>query len=132
MSRIRSKDTAPEMSVRRLVHGMGFRYRLHVHKLPGRPDLVFPKLKKIIQVHGCFFHQHEGCKAAHVRLSRTNYWLPKLERNKQRDVETEKNLRERGWDVLTLWGCEVKDADTLWGRLRMFLSGNSWKPVKVP
>ena len=78
MARIRSKDTAPELIVRRLIHGMGFRYRLHVHKLPGRPDLVFPSLKKVVQIYGCFFHQHEGCKVAHIPLSRTEYWLPKL------------------------------------------------------
>src|ERR1700737_2829184 len=108
MRRIRSKDTSPEMLVRRLVHGMGFRYRLHVQKLPGRPDLVLPRLKKIIQVHGCFWHQHTGCPHSHIPKSRIEYWRPKLTKNKQRDRNNDRALRKQGWEVLTLWECELK------------------------
>jgi DNA mismatch endonuclease (patch repair protein) len=118
---IRSKDTAPELTVRRLVHGMGFRYRLHVQRLPGRPDLVFTRLKKIIQVHGCFWHQHRGCSQSHVPKSRLQYWRPKLTRTKSRDIASEKALREQGWDVLTIWACELNDAEALSYRLSEFL-----------
>ena len=122
MRRIRSKDTAPEIIVRRLVHGMGFRYRLHVHELPGRPDLVFPRLKRVIQVYGCFWHQHKGCIDSHIPKSRIEYWRPKLTQNKQRDRENERLLREQGWSVLTLWECELKDLQPIMERLRKFLN----------
>ncbi len=121
MRNIRSKHTSPEMTVRRLVHGMGFRYRLHVSTLPGKPDLVFPRLKKIIEVRGCFWHQHKGCIDSHIPKSRTEYWRPKLARNKERDRNNERELRRRGWDVLTLWECEVGSADTS-RRLCLFLN----------
>lgn len=121
MSRIRSKDTVPEMAVRRIVHRMGYRYKLHANSLPGRPDLVFPRLKKIIQVYGCFFHQHKGCKAAHMPLSRTDYWLPKLQRNQARDRANIVKLRDQGWDVLVLWACETQSPD-LRDRIACFLS----------
>src|SRR5580692_2865956 len=105
MRKIRAKDTSPEMLVRRLVHRMGFRYRLHVAKLPGKPDLVFPRLRRIIEVRGCFWHQHPGCIDSHTPKSRTDYWLPKLRKNKRRDRKNEKTLRAAGWDVLTIWEC---------------------------
>src|SRR5690348_10649437 len=107
MRNIRSKHTSPEMTVRRLVHGMGFRYRLHVHTLPGKPDMVFPKMHKIIEVRGCFWHQHKGCIDSHIPKSRTEYWEPKLTRNKERDKQNECELRKQGWNVLILWECEV-------------------------
>lgn len=124
MRRIRSKDTSPEMVVRRLVHGMGFRYRLHVQKLPGRPDLVFPRLKKIIQVQGCFWHQHSGCPQSHIPKSRIEYWRPKLTSNKRRDRNNDRALREEGWEVLTLWECELKNSAILSERLVQFLTAD--------
>ena len=111
------------MTVRRLVHGMGFRYRLHVHRLPGRPDLVFTRLKKVIQVQGCFWHQHNGCTQAHIPKSRIDYWRPKLTKNKRRDEENEQKLRAQGWDVLTLWECELRDAAAVCESIRAFLNG---------
>ncbi len=122
MSRIRSKDTSPELAVRRLVHGMGFRYRLHVHRLPGRPDLVFQRLKKVIQVNGCFWHQHGNCPQSHIPKSRINYWRPKLTNNIRRDKENEKHLRALGWGVLTLWECQLSDMKRLRSSLLAFLS----------
>lgn len=124
MRRIRSKGTSPEMAVRRIAHGMGFRYRLHVHALPGRPDLVFPRLLKIIQVQGCFWHQHSGCPQGHIPKSRTEYWHPKLRNNHQRDRETVKKLRAAGWHVLTIWECETTEPDALAERINAFLSAD--------
>lgn len=121
MKRIRCKDTTPEMIVRRLVYGMGFRYRLHVHKLPGRPDLVFTRMKKVIQIHGCFWHQHTGCLDSHIPKSRVEYWRPKLLKNRRRDKENEKKLRVQGWDVLTLWQCELQELESISGRVARFL-----------
>jgi DNA mismatch endonuclease (patch repair protein) len=121
MRRIRSKDSAPEMTVRRLVHRMGFRYRLHNHKLPGRPDLVFPARRKIVLVHGCYWHAHERCRIAHVPKSNRRYWRPKLERNRQRDAENLVKLRTLGWRVLTVWECEIKNSRRVEDRLRRFL-----------
>lgn len=122
MRRIRSQDTSPEMIVRRLVHGMGYRYRLHVPTLPGKPDLVFPRLKKIIEVRGCFWHQHGKCIDSHIPKSRLDYWRPKLERNVQRDAEHLQKLRAGGFFVLVLWECEVRDEKSLRTRLQRFLA----------
>ncbi|HET9180213.1 MAG TPA: very short patch repair endonuclease [Terriglobia bacterium] len=121
MRRIRSTGTSPEIVVRRLAHGMGFRYRLHFSKLPGKPDLVFPRLKRIVEVRGCFWHQHPGCIDSHVPKSRIPYWKPKLTRNKQRDKENDRRVRQLGWQVLVIWECEVKDRDQVSRRLRQFL-----------
>lgn len=121
MRRIRSKGTSPELAVRKLVHGMGFRYRLHVPTLPGKPDIVLPRLMRIIEVRGCFWHQHPGCIDSHIPRSRQEYWEPKLARNVERDKQNEKQLRARGWKVLTVWECEVKDLKRLSRRLRAFL-----------
>ena len=112
------------MAVRRLVHRMGFRYRLHVHVLPGRPDLVFPRLLKIVQVQGCFWHQHSGCPQAHIPKTRTQYWRPKLRNNQQRDQENVKKLRAAGWDVLTIWECETTETELLAERVTAFLSAD--------
>jgi DNA mismatch endonuclease (patch repair protein) len=109
------------MAVRRMVHSMGFRYKLHEPTLPGKPDLVFPRLMKIVEVRGCFWHQHKGCIDSHIPKSRVEYWRPKLTKNKRRDKETEKRLRAAGWDVLALWECELKDASQLRKRLIAFL-----------
>jgi DNA mismatch endonuclease, patch repair protein len=121
MRRIRSKGTKPEMVVRQLAHGMGYRYRLHSPKLPGKPDLVFPRLKKIVEVRGCFWHQHGDCIDSHVPKSRMNYWRPKLRRNQQRDLENIQKLQALGFRVLVLWECEIADDKRLAKRLRRFL-----------
>jgi DNA mismatch endonuclease, patch repair protein len=107
MRRIRAKDTSPELVVRRLVHKMGFRYRLHVAKLPGKPDLVFARSRKIIEVRGCFWHQHTGCIDSHVPRSRTHYWRPKLRGNVRRDKANVNRLIAEGWNVLVVWACET-------------------------
>lgn len=123
MSRIRDKDTRPEMKVRHLVHGMGYRYRLHGADLPGKPDLVFSKRRKVIFVHGCFWHRHPdvGCKLARLPKSRLDFWRPKLENNRARDLEHQKKLAMDGWRVLVLWECELRDAHSLRQRIRSFL-----------
>jgi len=121
MRRIRSTNTSPEMVVRRLIHGMGFRYRLHVAKLPGKPDLVFSRLKKIIEVRGCFWHQHGTCIDSHIPKSRLEYWRPKLERNVRRDEANQNALRQLGWKTLVVWECEVENPK-LRVRLNRFLT----------
>ncbi|MBI2687759.1 MAG: DNA mismatch endonuclease Vsr [Acidobacteria bacterium] len=121
MSRIRSRDTSPEMIVRRLVHAMGYRYRLHVGKLPGSPDMVFPRLKRIIEVRGCFWHQHPGCIDSHIPKSRLDYWWPKLEGNQRRDKDNGRKLRKLGWRVCVVWECETRTAGKLGKRLGKFL-----------
>lgn len=121
MAAVHSKDTQPEMLVRRLVHSMGYRYRLHRTDLPGKPDLVFLSKRKIILVHGCFWHQH-GCKSSHMPKSNTDYWTPKLERNQVRDAANMKALNEAGWECIVLWECELKDTAALKKRVNRFLS----------
>ena len=123
MRAIRSKDMKPELAVRRLVHSMGYRYRLHRHDLPGRPDMVFPGRHKVIFVHGCFWHQHQKreCKLAHQPKSNLKYWGPKLRRNQERDAAHRTRLAELGWDMLVIWECEVKASDGLEDRIRGFL-----------
>lgn len=123
MSRIRNKDTRPEMQVRRLAHGLGYRYRLHDADLPGKPDLVFSKRRKVIFVHGCFWHRHPAadCKLARLPKSRLDFWRPKLENNRARDLENQKKLAMEGWQVLVLWECELRDVHRLEQRIRSFL-----------
>jgi DNA mismatch endonuclease (patch repair protein) len=123
MSRVRGKDTKPELTVRRIIHAMGYRYRLHDARLPGKPDLVFRSRGKVIFVHGCFWHRHADpdCKLARLPKSRRDFWLPKLERNAQRDVENRAALEKEGWGVLELWECQVKDAERIRNEVREFL-----------
>ncbi len=121
MGRVRNKDTKPEMWVRRLVHSLGYRYRLHYGRLPGRPDIAFPERKKVIFVHGCFWHRHEGCSRCRMPKSRREYWAPKLEKNRLRDIENRAKLEELGWDVLVVWECETEEAAGLPGRIMSFL-----------
>jgi DNA mismatch endonuclease (patch repair protein) len=121
MRRIRSKDTSPEMTVRRLVHQMGYRYRLHVRILPGCPDMVFPRLRKIIQVFGCYWHPHGSCRRSHRPKSRLDYWIPKLEGNRERDKENARRLRRQGWRVLVIRECQLSDQTALAGKLARFL-----------
>ncbi|OUL72152.1 very short patch repair endonuclease [Paraburkholderia hospita] len=123
MSRIKGKDTKPELFVRRLVHGMGYRYRLHGRGLPGRPDLVFAKKRKVIFVHGCFWHRHVGCRLARLPKSRLDFWQCKLDRNIERDREVERRLAELGWNVMIVWECEVKNEAVLMSRIKAFLDG---------
>ena len=124
MRRIRSRDTSPERIVWQLVYGMGFRYRLHVSKLPGKPDLVFSRFRRIIEVRGCFWHQHRGCIDSHIPKSRMEYWRPKLKGNQRRDRDNEKALRAAGWEVLTIWECEVRKPGVLMERINEFLSAD--------
>lgn len=121
MSRIKAKDTVPEMKVRRLVHSLGFRYRLHATDLPGKPDLVFRKYRKAILVHGCFWHCHTGCIDGHAPRSNTSYWGPKLARNRERDKKNRKSLRDLGWDVMVIWECEITEMERLEKRVFRFL-----------
>ncbi len=132
MAKIRAKNTAPEMMVRRLVYSMGFRYRLHVSRLPGKPDLVFPRLKKIIDVRGCFWHQHRGCIDSHVPKSRQEYWAPKLKMNCQRDRNNRRKLRAQGWVVLTIWECELRDLPKVKKQIKTFFrSRKLFKPRRT-
>ena len=121
MRRVRGKDTKPEMRVRRLLHGLGYRYRLHARELPGTPDIVFRPRKSAIFVHGCFWHRHQGCKMARLPKSRIDYWKSKLETNRSRDATHQEELDRLGWRVLIVWECETGDADALAGRLAGFL-----------
>ena len=125
MGRVRGRDTKPEMVVRRLLHGMGYRYRLHAKDLPGRPDIVFRKRRLAIFVHGCFWHRHPdtACRLARLPKSRLDFWLPKLEGNRERDVETVERLESRGWNVLLVWECQLKDREQLRNTLRRFVEG---------
>ncbi len=125
MAAIRSKNTAPEMKIRRLVHSMGYRYRLHRSDLPGKPDLVFSARNKVIFVNGCFWHQHD-CKGSHLPKSNQAYWVPKLERNRARDAEHLKALRKIGWKALVVWECELsQDEVGIMRRLTKFLGNPS-------
>lgn len=122
MSRIRSKDTGPEWTVRRMVHALGFRYRLHVKELPGKPDLVLPRHRKIIFVHGCFWHSH-GCRMAQrPPATHKRFWNEKFARNVARDQEVLRRLWQAGWQVLVVWECETKDPEQLRTILTAFLS----------
>ena len=120
MAAVRSKNTKPEMIVRRLVHGMGYRYRIHRSDLPGKPDLVFRSKRKIIFVHGCFWHQH-GCSLSHLPKSNASYWTPKLKRNRKRDLEHLAALRSDGWRCLVLWECELTKPERILRRVSKFL-----------
>ena len=120
MSRVRSKDTKPEMAVRRLVHGLGYRYKLHDSSLPGKPDLVFPSRRKVIFVHGCFWHRHGArCPLTRLPKSKLDFWAPKLEQNRQRDQRNKRLLRAGGWRALTIWECQL--AGDLTKRITEFL-----------
>lgn len=123
MALVRGTDTGPELTVRRAVHSMGFRYRLHVKTLPGKPDLVFPRLRKVIFVHGCFWHRHRKvtCKLARLPKSRLDFWESKLEGNRSRDMANNRSLRKAGWSVLEVWECEMQNLGALERRLRYFL-----------
>lgn len=122
MSHIRSKDTEPEWAVRRLVHALGFRYRLHVRALPGKPDLVLPRHRKVIFVHGCFWHAH-GCRLSQqLPATRTEYWREKFAKNVARDQLALRQLWQSGWQTLVVWECETRNAEKLRAILGAFLA----------
>lgn len=122
MSKVRGKNTKPELLVRSLLHRMGFRFRLHRKDLPGKPDIVLPRYKKIILVHGCFWHQHPGCKKATIPATNKEFWKEKLGRNIERDKQTKANLQNEGWRVLVVWECQIKNQEKLKSRLQRFLA----------
>lgn len=121
MRRIRKTDTQPEMIVRRVLHAMGYRYRLHDKRLPGHPDIVLPRHRKVIFVHGCFWHRHDCRDGRKLPRSKPEYWAPKLDRNRARDGRHITELRELGWNVLVVWECELHDSQTLEAHLKQFL-----------
>jgi DNA mismatch endonuclease (patch repair protein) len=123
MARVKARDSRPEMLVRHLVHTMGFRYRLHDRRLPGTPDLVFPSRRKVIFVHGCFWHQHHDpvCKLARMPKSRLDFWQPKLQGNRDRDLRHQSELDALGWRFLVVWECKMRNREQLQNTLRAFL-----------
>lgn len=121
MARVRGKDSGPEWVVRRLLHSMGWRYRLHARDLPGRPDIVVRSRRRAIFVHGCFWHRHEGCRRATMPATRTEFWAAKFAANVERDRRVFEALRTAGWSVLVVWECELRDRDALAARLDAFM-----------
>lgn len=121
MSRIRSKNTKPELAVRSILHALGYRFRLHRPDLPGKPDIVLPRHKKIILVHGCFWHGHD-CRLGSKPKSNSGYWLAKIARNRERDEQNLLSLREAGWVVLELWECEIRAGEGLLDRISAFMN----------
>lgn len=122
MRAVRGQDTAPEIRVRQIAHRLGYRFRLHRADLPGKPDLVFPRLGSVIFVHGCFWHQHQGCRKGRIPQSNIEFWQSKLNRNVQRDAENLVALKASGWKALVAWECETIDEKRLTGRLHRFLN----------
>ena len=118
MSTIRGKDTQPELEVRRFLHRLGFRYRLHDKRLPGHPDIVFPRYRTVVFVHGCFWHQHSGCKLAAKPDTNADFWRAKLLGNVERDARTEEQLNRLGWRAVTVWECEIGDLGALPASIR--------------
>lgn len=123
MARIKSKNTAPEIAVRRAAHRLGFRFRLHRRDLPGVPDLVFPRFRRVLFVHGCFWHQHQGCKRSNVPKSRVDYWAPKLSRNVLRDFLHQRRLEKLGWTVGVIWECQTELPGAVEALVARFVSG---------
>lgn len=121
MALVRGKNTGPELKVRKMIYAAGYRYRIHVKGLPGRPDLVFAGRRKVIFVHGCFWHRHEGCSLARIPKSHVEFWSEKLEGNKARDLRNLQELKEMGWSTLTIWECELNNMDALMKRVYLFL-----------
>jgi len=121
MRAVKGADTTPELAVRRLAHGMGFRFRLHRKDLPGKPDLTFPRLRKVIFVHGCFWHGHDCARGARVPVQNRDYWTRKVARNAERDRNAQSALQRLGWKSLVVWECEIRDQARLRRALRRFL-----------
>ena len=127
MALIRSKNTKPELLVRRIAHSCGYRFRLHVSDLPGKPDLVFPRHRKVIFVHGCFWHRHPGCALARLPKSKLRFWVPKLTENRRRDLRNIARLRRDKWKVIVVWECQLKNPISLEKRIKKFLERNDAK-----
>ncbi len=123
MQSVGTHDTGPELTVRKALHGLGYRYRLQAKKLPGKPDIVFPGRRKVIFVHGCFWHGH-GCRKGQAPKSRLEYWEPKLKATKDRDAAQIAMLKSLGWSVLEVWQCETGDLDALSLKLATFIEGS--------
>jgi DNA mismatch endonuclease (patch repair protein) len=121
MSHVRSTNTLPELLVRKIVFSLGYRYRLHSRNLPGKPDLVFFKRRKVIFAHGCFWHGHKGCSKARLPKSRIEFWKQKMTRNRKRDRMIKRKLQEMGWACAIIWQCEMKDINRLTKTLKRFL-----------
>lgn len=121
MSRVRGRDTGPELTLRRRLFAMKFRYRLHDKRLPGKPDLVFAGRRKVVFVHGCFWHRHAGCRLARMPKSRIEFWEPKLSANQQRDIAVLQALEELGWQTYVIWECELEHPDDAAERVARFL-----------
>jgi DNA mismatch endonuclease (patch repair protein) len=121
MARMKSTNTGPEIAVRRLLHALGYRYRIHERNLPGKPDIVFTARRKVIFVHGCFWHQHLDCRRASKPKSNTGYWSQKLQRNVLRDAEHLERLAELGWETFVVWECDLRETDRLCAALTKFL-----------
>lgn len=121
MSSIRGKDTKPELTVRRIAHALGYRFRVHRRDLPGNPDVVFPRLRKIVFVHGCYWHRHASCQYAYVPKSNTAFWKQKFDANVARDKHSVAELEKISWEVLIIWECETRDEGKLACRLAAFL-----------
>jgi len=125
MRAIRARDTTPELRVRRLLHSMGYRFRLHVKGLPGKPDIVLPRLESVILVHGCFWHRHQCRNGQSQPASRAMFWKHKFEQNKKRDRRQIRALRQAGWRVLVVWECQTLSATVLQGRMNRFLNASA-------
>ncbi len=121
MQAVKSKNTGPELLVRRLLHANGYRYRLHSNKLPGCPDLVFPGRKKVVFVHGCWWHGHDCTRGSRIPKTNIDYWTKKVFRNRTRDLASRKQLQSEGWTVLVLWECQLRDEALILKRLVRFL-----------
>ena len=121
MALVRSTDTKPELLVRRIVYGLGYRYRVHFSKLPGRPDLVFTRTRKVIFVHGCFWHRHRRCSLARLPKSRLEFWVPKLTQNRERDAANLRKLRRAGWQVAVIQECQIEGPGRLQSAITMIL-----------
>ncbi|MHA6162138.1 MULTISPECIES: very short patch repair endonuclease [unclassified Pseudomonas] len=119
MRAVKRAHTKPEIIVRQALHALGLRFRLHRRDLPGSPDIVLPRLRTVVFVHGCFWHRHPACRFATTPKSRQEYWLPKFEANVERDARKEAQLRELGWRVVVIWECETKSLEALEARLRL-------------
>ncbi len=121
MARIKGQNTKPEILIRKLVHSLGYRFRLHQNTIPGKPDLVLPRHEKIIFVHGCFWHGHAGCSRAGLPSTNTEFWKKKILTNRNRDARVRGELHRSGWQVLVIWQCQTKKIESLTKRLKRFL-----------
>jgi DNA mismatch endonuclease (patch repair protein) len=123
MSRIKGKNTKPEMIVRKMMHERGYRFRLHCKDLPGCPDIVLPKYRTVIFVHGCYWHRHKGCRLAYIPKSRVAFWTDKFSGNVERDRKHKAKLKKLGWNVGVIWECETQDRDILYGCIKEIMNG---------